>query len=173
MSKKPDFAYLLTRYILGTVMIAYGAIKILHLQFKLPPEVYTYELRQLDGVTVAWAFLGFSPWLSILLGVFEFIPGVLLLFRKTQLLGVVLLFPSLLVVFLINIAYDFLFHMQVFTGILLLLDLFLFIPGYKIFKEFYNRLLNQSSVSLIEVAINIVIICLVTALVIYNFKSMF
>ena len=66
--------------------MAYGMIKILQIQFILPSEVYDYELRKLDGVTMAWAFLGFSSWFSILLGLFELIPGFLLLFRRTKII---------------------------------------------------------------------------------------
>jgi len=94
------------RYILGITMIVYGLIKILRIQFVLPPDIYRHPLGQLDGVTITWAFLGFTSWFSILLGILELTPGFLLLFRKTNLLGAILLSPILLSVFLINVAYN-------------------------------------------------------------------
>ena len=160
---------LLIRYILGMIMMAYGMIKILQIQFILPSEVYDYELRKLDGVTMAWAFLGFSSWFSILLGLFELIPGFLLLFRRTKLLGAILLFPSLLTVFLINNAYGFLPHMRMFTGVLLLMNLLLLYPSHKLLIRFFKETLYQSPVSFTEIVINFLILGLVMVLIIYNF----
>ena len=72
-----------------------------------------------DKVELTWAFLGFSTWFSILLGFLELVPGFLLLFKRTKFLGAILLFPSLLGVFLVNNAYNFMSHMIIFTGFLL------------------------------------------------------
>lgn len=156
----------LIRYLLGVTMMAYGLIKILQTQFSLPPEVYHYQLEQLDGVTLAWAFLGFSFWFSTFLGVFELVPGFLLLFRRTSLLGAILLFPSLLMVFLVNNAYHFLPGMRIFTGVLLLLDVLLLISGYKCFFEFLRNILGQSSFTAKEVIINAIILGLLIILLV-------
>lgn len=113
------------RYTLGTVMMVYGIIKLTGIQFVLPPHVYDYPLKELDGVSLTWAFLGFTPWFSFLLGVFETVPAVLLFFNRTKLWGAIFLCPILLAVFLINAAYGFLPYMQLFTGALLLIDILL------------------------------------------------
>jgi len=162
--------YLIIRYLLGMMMAAYGTIKILQIQFILPAEVYRYELQQLDGVLLTWAFLGFSPWFSILLGVFEVIPGILLLFRRTTLLGAILLLPSLLLIFLINNAYGFLPHMRAFTGGLLLLNLLLLLPGYRLFINFIKQILGQSSITFIEIIANSILVALMVLLIIYNLQ---
>lgn len=151
-------------------MMAYGLIKIFQIQFVLPPEVYNYELRQLVGVLMTWAFLGFSTWFSIVLGFFELIPGFLLLFRRTKLLGAFLLLPSLVAVVLINNAYHFLPYMRIFTGFLLLMNLVLLIPSHKLFIRFFNETLQRARVSSIEIAINILILGLVIFLILYHFK---
>ena len=157
--------YSLVRYILGVTMIVYGLIKIFQIQFSLPSEVYKYELEQLDGVTLAWAFLGFSSWFSFLLGVFELVPGFLLLFRRTKLLGAILLFPSLLAVFLINNAYNFLPHMRLLTGVLLLLNVLLLFSGYESFVKFIKDILSQPAGGLQETVFNTLILGLVTFLI--------
>jgi len=161
--------YLIVRYTLGVTMMAYGLIKIFHTQFVLPSEVYNYELRQLDGVTLTWAFLGFSSWFSFLLGVFEFVPGFILLFRRTQLLGAILLFPSLLAVFLVNNAYHFLPHMKFFTGCLLCMNILLLFSGYEPIIKFIKSILNQSSGSLRETIINFILLVLLTFFIAYKF----
>ena len=162
--------YFLARYVLGVTMMFYGLIKIFQIQFALPSEFYDYELKQLDGVTLTWAFLGFSSWFSFLLGVFELVPGFLLLFRKTQLLGACLLFPSLLAVFLVNNAYNFLPYMRIFTGFLLCLNVLLLFSGYKSFIKFFHEILGQSSSSSKEIIFNILILLIVTFFIAYNFK---
>ena len=157
------------RYALGILMMAYGLVKILQIQFVLPPDVYNSQLNQLDGVTLTWAFLGFSSWFSTLLGAFELVPGFFLLFRKTKLLGIILLLPSLLSVFLVNIAYDFLPYMKVLTGTLLLLDLMLLYPHRKILSSFVMNLLFLDSVTWKEAILNVLILVLVTFFIIYHF----
>jgi hypothetical protein len=118
---------LIVRYLLGMIMLAYGLIKVFQIQFILPADAYELQLKQLDGVTLTWAFLGFSSWFPILLGVFEIVPAILLLFARTKLLGAILLFPSLLTV-MINNAYGFLPHMRISTGVLLSMNLATDIP---------------------------------------------
>lgn len=162
--------YLIIRYILGVTMIAYGLIKIFQIQFALPSEVYNYELKHLDGVTLTWAFLGFSPWFSSLLGFFELVPGFLMLFGRTKLLGAILIFPSLLAVFLVNIAYSFLPHMRMLTGVLLLSNMLLLFSGYKSILSFLRDILNQSSGSMKETIFNTVVLCLLTFLIAYYLK---
>lgn len=120
----------IVRYALGIIMFSYGLIKILRIQFILPSSIYEEALKNIDGVTLTWAFLGYSPWFSILLGFLEAIPAVLLLFQKTKLLGALLLFPVLINVFFINVAYGFLSYMQLLSGGLLLMNIIILFFHY-------------------------------------------
>jgi len=158
------------RYILGITMIVYGLIKILRIQFVLPPDIYRHPLGQLDGVAITWAFLGFTPWFSILLGILELTTGLLLLFRKTKLLGAILLFPLLVSVFLINVAYDFMPHMKVLTGALLILNMQLLYPHRRILLGFLKSLINQDSFSLKELVLNTLILVFATLLIVLYWK---
>jgi hypothetical protein len=152
-------------------MLAYGQMKIFGIQFILPPFIYDYQLKDLDGITLTWAFLGFSSWFSILLGIFELVPGLLLLFNRTKLLGSILLLPVLLAVFLVNNAHGFLPHMRVLTGILLLMNLALLLRDYRLFIRIFQELLtNQPTSKQSEFFVNLILIVLVTFLIIYNFK---
>lgn len=163
--------YLIIRYVLGLIMLSYGWIKILGLQFMLPADVYEYQLKDIDGVTLVWAFLGFSTWFSILLGLAEFVPALLLLFRKTKLIGAILLFPALFAVCLVNNAYGFSPHMRIFTGILLMMDLLLISAYDQGIIKFLQGLLqkhltNKSG----ELIINLMLVLLVLLLIAFNFK---
>lgn len=165
-----SIVFVLSRYILGITMMAYGLIKIFQIQFVLPPEVYSYELRLVDGVTLTWAFLGFSPWFASVLGFFEVVPGFLLLFGRTKLLGAILIFPLLLAVFLVNNAYNFLPHMRFLTGVLLLLNVLLLFSGYRSIRSFLKEILSQSSGSIKETIFNTAVLLLITFLVIHYLK---
>jgi hypothetical protein len=103
--KKKDLYLGVIRYILGIWMITYAVVKILRVQFVIIPfSMWQQPLESLTGRTIAWAFLGYSPWFQMLLGFLEFIPALLLLFRRTTLLGGILLLPVTLNVLLINYA---------------------------------------------------------------------
>ena len=161
----------IVRYTLGIIMMAYGLIKIFQIQFDLPSEVYDLLLREMDGVTITWAFLGFSPWFSMLLGVFEFVPAVLLLFRRTKLIGALLLFPMLMAIFLINLAYGFLIHMQLFTGILLLMDMVvIFFSRQALFGIFNKALQKAPRHQRIELIANILLITGAIVLIVLTIK---
>jgi hypothetical protein len=156
------------RYVLGLVMLAYGWIKLLNTQFIIPSYLWEVPLKEMDGVTLTWAFLGHSSWYSRLLGLLEVIPALLLLFRKTQLLGALLLFPVLLNIFLINLAFDFLPLMQMLTASLLLMNLLLLLFHYPLLKAVYKQLIGRlvNTKSGLELAINTVLVGLVTFLVV-------
>jgi hypothetical protein len=149
------------RYMLGLVMLVYGLIKIFRIQFNLPDFVYEEPLKRLDGVTLTWAFLGYSPWFSVILGFSEAIPAVLLLFRRTGLLGALLIFPVLVNVFLVNMAYDFLPHMRLFSGGLLMMNITLLLFHYPVLKEFCKKVNHYQLTNKragLELAINTILV---------------
>ncbi|MBX2843422.1 MAG: hypothetical protein KTR26_16745 [Flammeovirgaceae bacterium] len=154
------------RYVLGLIMVVYGLIKILEIQFILPSEVYQLRLIELDGISLTWAFMGYSPWFSILLGFFEFIPATLLLFSKTKYLGAVLLLPTLMAVFFINIAFGFLPHMRIFSGVLLLLDIVILSNTWKLMLKLFNEILQPKTYKF-EFILNAILLATVITIVFY------
>jgi hypothetical protein len=96
----------IVRYLLGITMIPYGLTKIMRTQFVVYPHAWLKPLESISGMNLAWAFLGHSAWFEVLLGCFELVPAVLLLFRRTTLLGAILMLPLTLNVLLINYAFN-------------------------------------------------------------------
>lgn len=95
----------LFRYYLGFGLLTYGLTKIFQTQFVLLPfAAWQLPLEKASGTDLTWLFLGRTPWFQVLLGFLEFIPAILILFRRTALLGAILLLPMTLNVFLINHA---------------------------------------------------------------------
>ena len=105
--KSKSFYVAFVRYYLSLSMMPYAISKIMQTQFVLLPfSFWQKPLETLSGKSITWAFFGYSPWFQILLGILEFIPAILLLFRRTTLLGAILLLPITLNVCLVNYALD-------------------------------------------------------------------
>lgn len=159
----------ITRYLLGIIMLPYALTKILKTQFVLTGFTLTQlqSLEALPGTTLAWAFLGHSPWFQILLGFLELIPAILLLFRRTTLLGATLMLPVTLNVFLINYALDLWVGTKVIAGALLILNILVLAFHWTKIKSFLMVMMNrgiQFKFIKIETAINIVVISIVAYL---------
>jgi len=94
------------RYFLAYTLLSYGFAKVFASQF--PHLMANMDARfiELSPMRVAWAFFGYSKGYQQFLGWGEVIPGILLLFKRTTLLGSILSFTVMLNVFLINIFFD-------------------------------------------------------------------
>lgn len=131
------------RYALGLYMIPFGVSKILKTQFVvIPVDSWQKTLENTAGTTLAWAFLGYSGWFQILLGIFELLPALLLLFRRTALLGALLLLPVSLNVFLINQALDLWVATKISSAVLLVLNLLVITLHYPVIKVLWTLILQ-------------------------------
>jgi hypothetical protein len=149
-------------------MMSYGIMKILGMQFHtvLPFSVWAQPLQHLSGNQLTWAFLGYSTWLQVLLGIFEFVPATLLLFRRTALIGAILLFPMSLSVFLINYALHLWYNTQIISLIIVLLNLSLFLFDWQRLRQILDIALGTAISSKRFRTELIVAIILVSAIVI-------
>lgn len=95
------------RWVLGMALISYGVVKVIKLQF---PDLDIGRLTQPYGESspmgLLWTFMGASTPYTCFAGVSEIVPGVLLLFRRTALLGALLGAAVMLNVVLLNFCYD-------------------------------------------------------------------
>lgn len=95
---------LFLRYFLGIIIFAYAYAKIINFQFTVPDEMKFVPIKEADGVTLTFSYFGYSPWFSVVMGIVELVPAILLFFKRTAFLGALLLFPSLCFILSINIA---------------------------------------------------------------------
>lgn len=118
------FTWLIALY-LGAQMIAYGAIKIVDTQF---PPLTTYRLAEKVGdmspMGLLWTFMGYSKPYTMFAGSLELLGGILLFFRRTRLIGSLLLLPVLGNVLMLNLSYDvpvklYSFHLLLMSVVLL------------------------------------------------------
>lgn len=88
--------------VVSTAMIMYGVGKIV--QFPATVDI-TKKVSELSGQELMWAFYGYSKSFPTILGILETLGGILLLFRKTRLLSIILLTTILVNVILQDIIY--------------------------------------------------------------------
>jgi len=119
------------RYLLGIMLISYGFAKLTESgQF---PEPGFGRLDQTYGASspmgLVWTFMGASRAYTIFAGFFEIIPGLLLLFRKTKLIGALMAITVMLNIVLLNFCYD--IPVKLFSSLLLIIAIIIAYPNIK------------------------------------------
>ncbi len=118
---------LLMRYFLAMALMIYGLAKVFMSQMP-PPDAFrlTQTFGDLSPMGLLWAFTGASRPYEIFGGLAELIPGVLLIFRRSALLGALLAVPVLVNVVLLNFSYD--VPVKLFSTHLLVMSIALLAP---------------------------------------------
>lgn len=156
----------IVRYSLAILMFPYALTKILRTQFVLSGFTFTQTqtLESLASTQLTWAFLGYSAWFQILLGFLELIPAILLLFRRTVLLGAILMLPITLNVFLMNYALQLWDGTKLIASILLGLNFLVLALKWKRVKSLFLMIAGKGlSIKFtgIEIAINLTVMAIV------------
>lgn len=97
--------YTFCRYFVAYFMCVYGFAKIFLLQFYVPESTLDMPLAEVTGQNLVWAFFGHSDAYRWVIALGEITGGVLLLFRRTTLLGAVLLVPMLANIIVIDVIF--------------------------------------------------------------------
>jgi hypothetical protein len=108
------FLYTFIRYCIAFNIASFGWKKIFGLQFVVPLEIANKPMNQQSGEWLTWFYFGYSAAFGFIIAFVQIGGAYLLLFRKTLLLGSVILFAFMLNLTLINIFY------QMNTGALML-----------------------------------------------------
>ena len=132
------------RYRVGLGMIAWGYRKLMPSQMVLPTySILNTPFGDIQAQKHYWQSVGIVPGYEVFLGFAEFIPGILLLFRKTSALGATLTFVVMINVALANHAYDGSVHIHSFCyAILAFIILYQDLPGIT------NLLIKEKDTSL-------------------------
>lgn len=96
----------LLRYWLAFSLAIYGFAKLFDAQFVSSFHRSDSLVNMLSGMDLTWNYFAFSYKLSAIIGFCQIFGGVLLLFRRTTLLGVAILLPIMFNIVLINIFYS-------------------------------------------------------------------
>lgn len=138
------FMTLIFNYYLVLIMLKYGVSKIFKTQFYLPePNILFTPFGQLDKDILYWSTMGLSYEYNILLGLMEIIPALLMLFRKTRTLGLLILLGVLIHVVGVNFSFD--ISVKGFSLFLLFLTIMVLRPS---FSSIYYFLVQQKRMAL-------------------------
>lgn len=123
-----DSCTVLLRYFLAWVMLSYGFAKLFPLQFPvLGPDRLLQPYGDSSPMGLLWTFMGASPGYQMFAGGAEVLGGLLVLFRRTSLLGALVIAAVMTNVFAMNVFFDvpvklYSFHYLLFAVILALPD---------------------------------------------------
>jgi hypothetical protein len=132
----------LLRYWIAFLLLDFGFQKVFEVNFNYSYHINDSLSSALTGPELTWKYYGFSYGLAIILAFFQIIGSILLLFKRTILLGVTILLPVMLNIVLINIFYS-IGPITLFTSILITLGLVnLFLQQKVNILNFFNQYKN-------------------------------
>ncbi|MEM9051278.1 MAG: hypothetical protein AAGC47_04410 [Bacteroidota bacterium] len=112
------------RYYLAMIMFSYGISKLFVNQMLYPSLAQFYTpLGEFTPMRFTWMYLGYSAPYQFFGGLMETLGGLLILFRRTQLLGLLVLLGVMGNVFLLNLFYG--VPVKLFSFFLILIILYL------------------------------------------------
>jgi len=94
------------RYCIAFNIASFGWKKFYGLQFIVPAEIANMPMNKQSGEWLTWYYFGYSHAFGIIIALIQIIGGYLLLFKRTLLMGSLILFSLLLNLTLINIFYQ-------------------------------------------------------------------
>lgn len=81
----------------------YGSSKLAHLQFHMNQALAQRPIASLTGYELTWFYYGYSRTYACVLGLTQVFGATLLLFRKTALLGAIVMLPVMINILLIDV----------------------------------------------------------------------
>ncbi|MFD5828287.1 hypothetical protein [Lentzea sp. NPDC060358] len=97
---------LVVRLLMAAVFTFYGGVKLLGGQFYYG-DWDDLSKSSVDGTSLVWLFYGYSPFYGRVTGLFELVPAVMLLFRRTAFVGAAALFVVGLNITLMDFAFGY------------------------------------------------------------------
>ena len=118
------------RFYLGSVMISYGMVKVIQLQFPSPGFFRLLEpYGDSSPMGLAWTFLGYSKGYNLFMGFSEVVGGCLLFHRRTSLLGALMLIGVSVNIVAINFCFD--VPVKLFSTTLLIIAIIIAAPRFR------------------------------------------
>lgn len=138
MNLKKIHFYLHTfcRYFLATMILSYAFAKILGTQFTSQPSTYDQPIGSLSGFNLTWYYYGYSFWYGVFIAMSQIASSLLLFFRKTTRVGVVLFLSFMVNILLVDYAYD-IQGAKGMATIMTLMAVFIFLSEYPLFIKYF------------------------------------
>ena len=107
------------RFFVCAFLLLYGFAKLTGAQFTILNSELDKPMGQVSGFWLTWYYFGYSSIYGNLIGCVQILGAVLLMFRKTTLIGACLLLPVVGNIFLVNIFYGIALDTPVISFLLL------------------------------------------------------
>ena len=167
------WVYTAIRYGVATDLAIFGWKKIFHLQFIVGADVASRPMNLQSGETLTWFYFGHSYVFGCIVAGLQLTGSAMLLFRKTWLLGAIILFTLLLNIATIDIFYQMNAGALAQSIIMLIGTIFLILIDYdRLVEFFFIATSNLVSVNSIQLSTkNIIRIAAIILPVIYTYYS--
>jgi hypothetical protein len=99
------FIYTLARYFTSLFLLLYGFAKLNGSQFTILASELDRPMGQVSGFWLTWYYFGYSPFYGNFITLAQVLAGILLMFRKTTLLGSCIAFGLVTNIILIDIFF--------------------------------------------------------------------
>ncbi|WP_370174446.1 hypothetical protein [Leeuwenhoekiella palythoae] len=130
---------LLCRYYIAYQMFSYAFAKILKSQFDLGlSSTIDESLNSLNGFALTWYYYGFSRTYGLIIACTQIASALLLLFRKTERIGVVLFLSFMVNILLVNYFYE-IDGAKSMSIRLTIMGVFLLLTDWKAFKYYFFK----------------------------------
>jgi hypothetical protein len=124
------------RYYLGIVLLTYGFIKIIQTQFPAPSlETLLQPYGESTSMKLLWTFMGYSKAYNVFVGLAEAGAGMLLLFKRTRLMGALMSIAVMSNVVVLNFCYN--IPVKLLSTHLLVISVILLLPDIKRLVAFF------------------------------------
>ncbi len=122
-------------YYIAFILLEYGFNKVFKAQFYLPePNILYTPFGNLTKDILYWSTLGTSHSYSLFMGIIEVLVAILILFKPTRILGLLMTIAIFINVVLINFGFD--ISVKTFSIFLLFASIFAVFPYLKILINF-------------------------------------
>ncbi|MDQ6651356.1 MAG: hypothetical protein M3Y84_01295 [Acidobacteriota bacterium] len=97
--------YTVSRFVASFLILVYGFAKLNGSQFTILASELDKPMGEVSGFWLTWYYFGYSPIYGNFIALVQILGGILLMFRKTTLLGSCILLPLIVNVILVDILY--------------------------------------------------------------------
>lgn len=132
-------------YYLILMLMKYGLDKVFKTQFYLPePNTLYTPLGLVDKDLLYWSSMGTSRFYNICTGSVEVMAALLVLFKRTRMMGLLLAAAAMAQVVMINFGFD--ISVKLYSLFLLLLSLYLLYPYYRrMYLFFFSSKMEETA----------------------------
>src|SRR2546421_429888 len=98
--------YTVLRFLAAFLLLVYGFAKLNGSQFTILASELDKPMGEVSGFWLTWYYFGYSPIYGNFIALVQVFGGILLMFRKTTLLGTCILLPVIINIILVDIFFQ-------------------------------------------------------------------